>query len=113
MKRSGVAVRCSALCTPSMCMNDDDSRIILSPAFPDGGTDPLFGRLERAASNQVYEGGSMSFRYGIWANTVRDNPVDALADIDDDSSDASKKTTRCINYFSAFAEIQRLFDVNG
>ena len=49
--------------------HNDDSRIILSQAFPDGGTSPLFGRLERAASNQVYEGGSMSSRYGIWANT--------------------------------------------
>ena len=75
--------------------------------------DPLFRRLERAASSQVYESGSMSSRYGTWANTVRDNLVDALADIDDDSSDASKKITRCINSLSAFAEIQRLFDVNG
>jgi len=90
--------------------HDDYSRIILSQAFPDGGTSPLFGRLERAASNQVNEGGSMSSRYGIWANTVRDNLVDALADIDDDSSDAAKKITRCINSLSAFAEIQKLFD---
>ena len=90
--------------------HDEDSRIIFSRAFPDGGTGLLFGRLERAASNQVYEGGSMSSRYGIWANTVRDNLVDALADIDNGSSDASKKITRCINSLSAFAEIQRLFD---
>lgn len=93
--------------------HDDDSRIILSQAFPDGGTGPLFGRLERAALNQVYEGSSMSSRYGIWANTVRDNLVEVLADIDNDSSDSSKKITRCINSLSAFAEIQRLFDVKG
>jgi len=93
--------------------HDDDSRIVISQTFSDGGTGPLFGRLERAASNQVCDGGSMSSRYGIWANTVRDNLVDALAYIDEDSSDASKKITRCINSLSAFAEIQGLFDKKG
>ena len=91
--------------------HDDDTHIILTQAFSDGGAGPLFGRLERAASNQVSEGSSMFSRYGIWANTVRDNLVEALADIDNDSSDSSKKITRCINSLSAFAEIQRLFDV--
>ena len=91
--------------------HDDDAHIILSQAFPDGGSEPLFGRLEKAALNQVDEGGAMSSRYGIWAKTVRDNLVDALADIDNGSSDASKKITLCINSLSAFAEIQRLFDV--
>jgi len=75
-----------------MGTNDNDSRIILSPAFPDVGANPLFGRLGRAATNQVYKGGSMSSRYGIWPNTLQDNPMDAPADIDDDSSDASKKS---------------------
>lgn len=45
--------------------HDDDSRVIRSRAFSDGGTGLLFGRLERATSNQIDESGSMSSRYGI------------------------------------------------
>lgn len=52
---------------------DTDREFRISEAFLDGGVDPLFPRLRRAAPNQLCEGEATISRYGIWANTVRDN----------------------------------------
>ena len=51
---------------------------ILANAFSDGGTDMLWSRLERAASNQIEHSEAAISRYAIWANTVRDHISEAI-----------------------------------
>ena len=53
-------------------------QLIISESYSDRGLEPLWGRFERAATNQLDNGTSTVSRYGIWANTVRDNIIEAL-----------------------------------
>lgn len=90
---------------------DRDDKIIISEAFPDGGLDPLSPRLERAAMNQLGNGKAMVSRYGIWANTVRDNILHAMDLLENGKSEEAKSfLTRAVNSLSAFAEIQAQLD---
>ena len=52
---------------------ETDHEFRVSKAFLDGGLDSPFPRLRRAALNQLCDGEATISRYGIWANTVRDN----------------------------------------
>jgi len=52
---------------------NSDQKFIISDAYLDGGVDPLFQRLERAARDQMSHDPASLSRYAIWANTVRDN----------------------------------------
>lgn len=90
---------------------DRDDRLVISEAFPDGGLDPLFPRLERAAMNQLDAGKATVSRYGIWANTVRDNILHSLDLLGEGKLEEAKAfLTRAVNSLSAFAEIQAHFD---
>ena len=91
------------------CGNEEE--LFISHAFEDGGVDPLFPRLERAAMNQVDGGEAMPSRYGIWGNTVRDNIREALSLLDrGQEREAARLLRRSINALSAFSEIQALLD---
>ena len=89
--------------------NDQD--ILVSEAYPDGGIDPLFPRLKRAAMNQESNGDAVFSRYAIWANTVRDNLISALEHSSQNNhSESNRLIRRSVNSLSAFAEIQAIFD---
>lgn len=91
--------------------HDTDEEVIVSNAFSDGGVDPLFPRLARAALNQTDEGGATFSRYAIWANTVRDNLREASENVRAHNyEEAERFIRRSINALSAFSEIQALFD---
>ena len=85
-----------------------DSDLVTSDANTDGGLDPLFPRLLRAAMNQLADGPAAVSRYAIWANTVRDNIVAALDA--DEEVERRRLLIRAANSLAAFAEIQSLFD---
>ena len=79
--------------------------IVLSNSYLDGGIDPLFPRLIRAALNQNGDGAPA--RYGIFANTVRDNIIKGMELLDSkNEKDAKKLFTRAANAMSAFADVQ-------
>ena len=90
---------------------DRDDSPVISRAYEDGGIDPLFPRLRRAALNQISAGDAVFSRYAIWANTVRDNVRQAM-DLQEQGrhEDARRFLFRTINSLSAFAEIQALCD---
>lgn len=89
----------------------DDSKITKSQAFPDGGSQPPFARLERAAMNQATDGEATCSRYGIWANTVRDSVIEAIQLLEDNRhDDALALLRRSANALSAFSDIQALLD---
>jgi hypothetical protein len=91
-----------------------DREFIVSLAFLDGGIDPLSGRLERAALNQLCEGEATVSRYGIWANTVRDNIRQADVEIEEGNVIAARCLLhRAANSLSAFSELQAQFDTMG
>lgn len=92
----------------------DQSAVIKSSAYPDGGLDPLWPRFERAALNQVEGGEATLPRYAIWANTVRDNIIEAI-DLQEKGEDEKAKTmlVRAANSLSAFSEVQSFFDPNS
>jgi hypothetical protein len=94
---------------------DSDSEFRISKAFLDGGIDPLFGRLHRAAFNQNCGGGDATIsRYGIWANTVRDNIRQADVEIESGNiAEARRLMRRAANSLSAFSELQAHFDTMG
>lgn len=90
---------------------DREDEIIRSRAYSDGGTEGLSPRLSRAALNQIAEGAATFSRYAIWANTVRDNIIQALHLLENrDSDEANRHLVRAANSLSAFTEIQALFD---
>ncbi len=90
---------------------DTDQEFRISYAFVDGGIDPLSGRLSRAALNQLYEGEATISRYGIWANTVRDNIRQADVEINNGNiMEARRLLYRAANSLSAFSELQANFD---
>ncbi len=93
---------------------DTDKEFLISQAFRDGGIDPLFGRLHRAALNQSCDGDATMSRYGIWANTVRDNIRQADIEIENGNIAAARRLLRrAANALSAFAELQAHFDPMG
>lgn len=88
-----------------------DERLVVSDAYEDGGTSPLFLRLLRAASNQCVEGEATLSRYAIWANTVRDSISTALRLIENGQKDDGYRLLNAAhNSLSAFSEIQKHFD---
>lgn len=90
---------------------DTDREFLISRASLDEGPDPLFGRLRRAALNQTSEGKATVSRYGIWANTVRDNIRQADVEIENGNmTEARRLLGRAANSLSAFAELQAHFD---
>lgn len=88
-----------------------DNVLKISKAFGDGGAENPTMRLARAAGNQAFEDPASFSRYGIWANTVRDNICKAKKIIDDgDLEEGRRLLTRAANSLSAFSDIQALFD---
>jgi hypothetical protein len=93
---------------------DTDREFRISQAFLDGGIDPLFGRLRRAALDQLCGDKAALSRYGIWANTVRDNIRQVDTEIENGNmSEARRLLYRAANSMSAFAELQGKFDSEG
>jgi hypothetical protein len=85
---------------------DRNYKLVLSEASPDGGVDPLFPRLSRAALNQRDDGAPA--RYGFFANTVMDNIIKGMELTDSGRvNDARRHFTRAANAMSAFADHQR------
>jgi len=91
--------------------NFSSTELKVSNAYSDGGLEPLFGRLARAALNQNENDPSSISRYAIWANTLRDNIIEAmqLSELGDSDS-ANKLLIKAANSLSAFSEIQNLFE---
>ena len=89
----------------------DSLDIMLSQAYRDGGAVNPFPRLHRAMLNQLCgETGATLSRYSIWANTVRDNILEALCSIETDTDKAKSLLTTAINSLSCFSDIQAEFD---
>lgn len=87
----------------------DDSRILNTLASD--GIDPLWPRLERAATNQLDGGQAMLSRYGIWSNTVRDNIITGMQLLENgDLTESKRLMARAVNALSAFSELQKYFD---
>ena len=83
----------------------------ISRAITDGGVDPLWPRLKRAALNQESQGPAMVSRYAIWANTVRDNIIEGLQNAERGDLESAKYfLIRAANSLSAFSELQAQFD---
>lgn len=88
----------------------DSEEIKISTAYMDGGVDPLWPRFERAALNQITGGDAAFCRYAIWANTLRDNLLEALESLGQDKREVKRLLTRVINNLSAFSDIQNAVD---
>ena len=89
----------------------DRDSLQVSEAYEDGGLDPLWPRFERAATNQAEDGLASFSRYGIWANTVRDNLREAINLIDQGHhKKAQALLIRAANSMSAFSDVQWLAD---
>lgn len=92
---------------------ENDSSLLVSDAYGDGGTVALFARLRRAALNQADNGEATVSRYGIWGNTVRDHISTAIRAIEsEDKAEALRLLTLAHNSMSAFSEIQHYFEPN-
>jgi hypothetical protein len=90
---------------------DNDSEFLVQDVFTDGGIDPLFPRLDRAALNQAEDGDATVSRYAIWSNTVRDNIRQGVEEMEiGNINEAKRLLKRSANSLSAFSEIQALFD---
>ena len=72
----------------------------------------LFGRLERAAGNQITEGAATVSRYSIWAETVRGIILDAINSLDESprNMDTKRNLTKAANSLAAFSTIQNRID---
>ena len=87
------------------------SEFIQSTAYSDGGTDNPASRLNRAATNQIEgESGATLSRYAIWANTVRDNIVEATKLLHSNPDKSIELLNISANSLSAFSDIQEIFD---
>lgn len=92
----------------------DVDRLKISTAYTDGGIDPLWPRFNRAVMNQCESGEATLSRYAIWVNTVRDNIIQAMREIENDNGDEGKRLLiRAANSLSAFADVQAYFDPFG
>ena len=93
---------------------ETDHEFRVSKAFMDGGLDSPFPRLRRAALNQLCDGEATISRYGIWANTVRDNIRQADREMRTGNlAETRRLMCRAANSLSAFAELQTHFDTMG
>ena len=82
-----------------------------STAYGDGGPGSPWPRFERAAGNQMTDGEATLARYAIWANTVRDNIVQASRLIEAGKKDDAQRLLVCAaNSLSAFSDVQAYFD---
>ena len=83
----------------------------ISTAYEDGGAENPFPRLGRAALNQLNgEQGATISRYAIWANTVRDNIIEAAKLIKENPGKSLKYLEISVNSLSSFSDIQAHFD---
>jgi len=88
-----------------------EDRLLISSAYADGGTDPLWARFEGGVINQMENGDAMAARYAIWANTVRDNIVEAIQRMESgDQAEAKRMMVRAANSLSAYSDVQAYFD---
>jgi hypothetical protein len=88
-----------------------EDRLLISSAYADGGVDPLWGRFEGGVINQIENGDATAARYAIWANTVRDNIVEAIQQMEaGDQAEAKRLLVRAANSLSAFSDVQAYFD---
>jgi hypothetical protein len=91
----------------------DRDYLVISRTYRDGGIEPLWPRFNRAALNQMNDGLSTFSRYAIWANTVRDNIIEAITRMNTgDGAGAQQLLIRASNSLSAFADVQAYFDSN-
>jgi hypothetical protein len=89
----------------------DQGHLEISAAYPDGGCDPLWPRFVRAVMNQSESGDATISRYAIWANTVRDNIIQGIAELEAGNSAESRRfLVRAANSLSAFADVQAKLD---
>lgn len=89
----------------------DTNEVRLSTAYEDGGIDPLWRRFARAVTNQADAGDATLARYAIWANTVRDNVIQAMEAMEAGQEDeAMRLMIRAVNSLSAFSDVQAFFD---
>ena len=89
-------------------------RLLISTAYGDGGKEPLWGRFARAALDQISNQEATFSRYAIWANTVRDNIVEALDLIESGKTDEAKSLLiRAANSMSAFSDVQAYLEGLG
>ena len=78
------------------------------------GFDMLWPRFERALSNQIESGEATVSRYAIWAETIRDNIIQAMNEMENGKADEGKRLlVGAVNSLSAFAEVQAYFDPLG
>ena len=90
-----------------------NNEIEISNAYGDGGHQDPWARFHRAAINQIGGDEPTVSRYAIWSNTVRDNLIKALEEIDDDDfRSAKERIIKSVNSLSAFSEVQYHFDEN-
>lgn len=96
----------------SKLLEEYSKDVLVEPkAFGDGGLEPLWGRFERALSNQVEGGDATVSRYAIWANTVRGNILEGIQLAENgDFERAKHHFIRAANSLAAFSEAQSLFD---
>lgn len=88
-----------------------DEELLVSSAYGDGGINPLYPRLLRAAINQCDDGDATLSRYAIWANTVRDHISAAMHLFENgEKEEGSRLLIAAHNSLSAFSEIQKHFD---
>ena len=89
---------------------ENTDQFLISQAYGDGGACNPFPRLHRAALNQMEGGDATLSRYAIWANTVRDNIVEAVKLFETDNDKAIDHLKVSINSLSCFCDIQAHFD---
>ena len=93
---------------------DTDREFKDSHAFSGGDEENLAPSLKRAALNQLCQGEATVSRYGIWANTVRDNIRQAEQEMTNENlREARRLMRRAANSLSAFSELQARFDTMG
>lgn len=89
----------------------DQPSLQIAGAYCDGGADTPWPRFERAATNQICDGDATLSRYAIWANTVRDNIIEAVQCVEaGQTEEANSLLVRAANSLSAFSEVQAYFD---
>jgi hypothetical protein len=90
---------------------NSSSKFSISNIYGDGGACNPAPRLNRAAINQIEgEDGATLSRYAIWANTVRDNIIEAVELLKTDQDKSIELLITSANSLSAFSEIQAIFD---
>lgn len=84
--------------------------IVVSTADGDGGLDQMWSRFEQASISQAEDGYKVVSEYAVWANTVRDNIIVAIAKMDEDQTHEAKKLLiQAVNSLSAFSDFQHEF----